>query len=67
MKNLFTTALVFSSVFFTYKVLKVLIIDLTRLTEYGYGYLTGQVIFLFLSVLLLVLNLKRRYSNKNQG
>jgi hypothetical protein len=34
------------AVIFLYKVLRILLVDFTRLTDYGFGYLTGQVILL---------------------
>ena len=34
------------AVIFLYKVLRILLVDFSRLTDYGFGYLTGQVILL---------------------
>jgi hypothetical protein len=36
-------------------IFKILVYDLSRLTEYGYGYLVGQIILLFLTVVIIYL------------
>jgi hypothetical protein len=54
-----------TSVVIAFKIAKILIYDIERLTEYGYGYLTGIIIlFLFFLSLTLLLGIKIYRKNR---
>ena len=46
MKKIVFGILVLISLYFLFRVTKILLYDTPRLTEWGYGYLTGSVIYL---------------------
>jgi hypothetical protein len=46
MKKIVFGILVLVSLFFLIRVIKILFFDLSRLTEWGYGYLTGSIFYL---------------------
>ena len=49
MKQIVFYILFIACIYIGYKILSILLYDITRLTEYGYGYLTGQIV-LFIGV-----------------
>jgi hypothetical protein len=55
MKKIAFGILVLISLFFLFMVVMILLFDLSRLTEWGYGYLTGSIIYLAIFVGLSIL------------
>lgn len=49
MKKLFLVISLLFSVYMLLHVLNIVVYDLDRLTDYGYGYLTGKVVILLLA------------------
>ncbi len=48
------------SILLLINILNILISDLNRLTEYGYGYLTGKVILLVVFTTIVLITIKHR-------
>lgn len=54
MRKIFFYVFLIITLCFMFSVIKILIYDIKKLTEYGYGYLTGQVLLLLISVFITI-------------
>ena len=54
------------SLLFTFKVISIIVFDIDRLTDYGYGYLTGQVLLLVVCLFIAYFTYRSK-SNEAQG
>ena len=52
------------SVYFLLSVIKILAVDIDRLTKYGWGYFTGQAVLLVVFIVLTIFTFKKAYKPK---
>ncbi|WP_289022254.1 hypothetical protein [uncultured Salegentibacter sp.] len=52
MKKFFFFVCIIISLFLTWKVFKIALVDLNNLTEYGWGYFVGEIILLLIFIFL---------------
>ena len=64
MKKIIFYISIIVSVFLLINILKILILDFERLTEYGFGYLVGKIILLLVFVTLILLTKKAVIKSK---
>ena len=55
----------FISIILLVNVIKILITDFNKLTEYGFGYLTGKVVIILILLLVLFVTRKGRINSKS--
>lgn len=67
MKKLLLIIFLLFSVYMLLHVLNILVYDFDRLTDYGYGYLTGKVVALILFSFLAFLMGKKIYLSKKKN
>jgi len=65
MKKFFFWLLLIITLFLSFKIGRILIVDFHRLTNYGFGYLTGLVILFLITTSLVVSLWIRIYVRKN--
>ena len=64
-KYIFYASIILAFIFLV-RVLRILIFDLDRLTEYGYGYLVGKIILFLVFVGISLVLRKRALKSKNE-
>lgn len=52
------------SVYFLLSVIKILAVDIDRLTKYGWGFFTAQAILLIVFIVLTLLTFRKAYKDK---
>ncbi|WP_108170721.1 hypothetical protein [Christiangramia gaetbulicola] len=65
MKKSFFYISLFLSLILGYHIIKILIVDLERLTDYGFGYLTGKVILLMILLTVIFFTRKSIFSTRS--